>query len=87
MFTSWGVETAKIFSVEKLEKALDALSSGEFGQVLRAKGYVNGGEQWIYFDYVPGEPDIRTGSPVVTGRLCVIGCKLDEEKLKALFLG
>ncbi len=87
VFTSWGVETAKIFSVEKLEKALDALSSGEFGQVLRAKGYVNGGEQWIYFDYVPGEPDIRTGSPAVTGRLCVIGCKLDEEKLKALFLG
>ncbi len=87
IFTSWGTETAKVFSQEMLQKALNALDSGDYGQVLRAKGYVNGGENWIYFDFVPGEADVRTGSPAVTGRLCVIGCKLDEEKLKGLFLG
>ena len=87
MFTSWGVETAKTFSKKSLEDALEALDSGDYGQVLRAKGYVSGEEGWIYFDFVPGEPDIRTGAPAVTGRLCVIGCKLDEEKLKTLFLG
>ncbi len=87
VFTSWGLETAKVFTRESLENALKALDSGAYGQVLRAKGYVNGGEDWIYFDYVPEEPDLRTGAPAVTGRLCVIGCKLDEEKLKTLFLG
>lgn len=87
VFTSWGVETAKVFPLGALEKALGALDSGEYGQVLRAKGYVNGKEDWIYFDFVPGETDIRTGAPAVTGRLCVIGCGLDEEKLKTLFLG
>ncbi len=86
VFASWGTETAKIFSEEKLRTALNALASGEYGQILRAKGIVNGGEKWFYFDYVPGEIDIRTGSPVVTGRLCVIGCKPDEEKLEKLFL-
>ena len=86
MFASWGTETAKTFSEEKLRAALGALASGEYGQILRAKGIVNGGEKWIYFDYVPGEIDIRTGAPVVTGRLCVIGCKPDEEKLAKLFL-
>ena len=64
-----------------------ALASGEYGQVLRAKGIVDGGSDWLYFDYVPDEPDVRTGAPGVTGRLCVIGCQLEEEKLKALFLG
>lgn len=86
MFASWGVETAKKYSAEELEKALDALDSGEYGQVLRAKGIVDGGDRWLYFDYVPGEADVRTGAPIVTGRLCVIGCDLNEEKLKALFL-
>lgn len=66
---------------------LSALSTGKYGQILRAKGIVDGGEGWLYFDYVPGEPDVRTGAPAVTGRLCVIGCKLDEDALKALFLG
>ena len=68
-------------------RTLEALSSGEYGDILRAKGYVDGEEGWIYFDYVPGEPDLRTGEPSVTGRLCVIGCHLAEDKLKALFLG
>ncbi len=87
IFTSWGVETAKTFTKEELDNALAALDSGEYGEILRAKGYVNGGSEWIYFDFVPGEPDLRTGAPAVTGRLCVIGCHIDEEKLKTLFLG
>ena len=87
VFASWGTETAKKFSKEELERALEALSSGEYGDILRAKGYVDGEEGWIYFDYVPGEPDLRSGEPSVTGRLCVIGCHLSEDKLKALFLG
>ncbi len=87
VFASWGTETAKKFSKEELEGALEALSSGEYGDILRAKGYVDGEEGWIYFDYVPGEPDLRSGEPSVTGRLCVIGCHLAEDKLKALFLG
>ena len=87
MFTSWGVETSKTFTKDALLQHLAALESGEYGQVLRAKGIVNGGSEWLYFDYVPGEPDVRTGVPCVTGRLCVIGCQLDEDKLKALFLG
>lgn len=87
MFTSWGTETAKRFSEEELRSALSQLESGEYGQVLRAKGFVDGEGKWLYFDYVPEEVDVRTGEPAVTGRLCVIGCKLDEEKLKKLFLG
>ncbi len=87
VFASWGTETAKKFSKEELEGALEALSSGEYGDILRAKGYVDGEEGWIYFDYVPGEPDLRAGEPSVTGRLCVIGCRLAEDKLKTLFLG
>ena len=86
VFASWGTETAKIFSEEKLRAALQSLASGEYGQILRAKGIVNGGDKWLYFDYVPEEIDIRTGVPAVTGRLCVIGCKPDEEKLQKLFL-
>ena len=87
VFTSWGTETAKKFTKAELERALEALDTGEYGDILRAKGYVDGEEGWIYFDYVPGEPDIRTGEPSVTGRLCVIGCRLKEDKLQALFLG
>lgn len=87
VFTSWGVETGKSFTREDLEKKLAALASGKFGQVLRAKGIVDGGDVWYHFDYVPGEPDVRTGSAAVTGRLCVIGCKLDEDALQTLFLG
>ncbi len=86
VFTSWGVETAKKFTKDELSAALSALDSGEYGQILRAKGIVDGEEGWLYFDYVPGEVDVRGGAPAVTGRLCVIGCKIDEEKLKELFL-
>ena len=86
VFTSWGMETEKVFSREGLAQKLAALASGAYGQVLRAKGIVNGGSEWLHFDYVPDEPDIRSGAPVVTGRLCVIGCELDEDGLKALFL-
>lgn len=87
VFASWGVETSRKFTKEELERALTALDSGEYGQILRAKGIVDGVEEWIYFDYVPGEPDIRAGLPMVTGRLCVIGCDLKEDALNHLFLG
>ena len=66
---------------------LTALNSGEYGTILRAKGIVQGTDgKWIHFDFVPGEEDVRTGSSEVIGRICVIGCKLDEEKLAKLFL-
>ncbi|MDE6059325.1 MAG: GTP-binding protein [Clostridia bacterium] len=87
IFTSWGIETAKQFTKEELEKILGSLSMGEYGEVLRAKGIVDGGKEWLYFDYVPGEADVRSGNSAVTGRLCVIGCKLNEDKLQKLFLG
>lgn len=86
VFTSWGTETNKTFTAQELGQKLSALASGEYGQVLRAKGIVQGESGWLFFDYVPGEPDVREGTPGVTGRLCVIGCQLDEDKLKALFL-
>ena len=87
MFTSWGAETGKIFTKDALQEMLSELASGKYGQVLRAKGIVPGEGEWLHFDYVPGEPDVRRGSAAVTGRLCVIGCNLNEELLKALFLG
>ena len=87
VFVSWGVETPKKFTVEELETKLDMLENAErFGAVLRAKGIVAGADgKWIHFDYVPGEKNIRYGSAGVTGRLCVIGSKLNEAKLTALF--
>lgn len=85
VFTSFGVETAKKFTKEGLEAALSKLSSDEYGTVLRAKGIVAGENGWFEFDFVPEEYEIRTGSPDVTGKMCVIGSKLDEEKIKALF--
>ncbi len=86
MFTSWGVETARIFTREKLETVLTALDSGTYGAVLRAKGIVPAGDgTWLHFDYVPEEHQVRTGPADYTGRLCVIGSKLDEAGLKALF--
>ena len=87
MFTSWGLETPKAFTREKIAACLKALEDSEkYGMVLRAKGIVAGeGEQWIHFDYVPGEPDIRTGAPGVTGRLCVIGSKINEDAIRTLF--
>ena len=87
IFTSWGVETPKKFTEAGLRAALEELSDAEkFGTILRAKGIVDAADgEWIYFDYVPGESDIRCGSAAVTGRLCVIGSKLNEQALKELF--
>ena len=87
VFTSWGKETAKRFTVAEMTEILKALENeDEYGIILRAKGIVSGENgEWIHFDYVPGEPDVRTGSPAVIGRLCVIGSKMKEEKLAVLF--
>ncbi len=86
VFTSWGRETPSLFTREKVENILAALDSGEYGVILRAKGMVPGEDgTWIYFDYVPEEHDIRTGKPEVTGKFCVIGSELKENKLEELF--
>ena len=85
IFTSWGRETAKKFSKEQLAQALTALDSGEYGQILRAKGIVDGGDSWYEFDMVPGEQQLRPCAPDVTGKLCVIGSQMDEAKVAALF--
>lgn len=87
VFTSWGRETVKAFTQEEIQEILDRLSNDDsLGMVLRAKGMVAGKDgEWIYFDMVPGETDIRTGAPDYTGRLCVIGSKIDEHRLEELF--
>lgn len=84
-FTSWGFETVKKYSKEDIENILTELDSGEYGIILRAKGMVSAPDSWVYFDYVPCEHDIRDGSACYTGKICVIGAKLDEEKLTELF--
>jgi len=86
VFTSWGAETPKTFTEAGIRSILEKLDTGDYGNILRAKGIVpaaDGG--WINFDYVPEEADVRKGSPDYTGRLCVIGAQLDEGKLKTLF--
>lgn len=86
VFTSWGKETPAKFTPEKIESILTALDSGEYGSILRAKGMVPAEDgTWIYYDYVPEEHDIRTGKPEVTGKICVIGAELKEDKLEELF--
>ncbi|MBR1478702.1 MAG: GTP-binding protein [Lachnospiraceae bacterium] len=86
VFTSYGVETPNKYSKAEIEKILTALDSGEYGQILRAKGMVSGDDgKWIFYDYVPEETDIRDGAPQVTGKICVIGAELKEDKLKELF--
>ena len=85
VFTSWGRQTARIFTDAQVKEALEALDTGKYGTVLRAKDIVAGEGQWIYFDYVPGEGDVRHGAADVTGRLCVIGAQLDEQALEQLF--
>ena len=86
VFTSWGVETAKKFTVSDIEGALKALDSGDYGIVLRAKGIVPTADgQWIHFDYVPGEQNVRMGSADITGKLCVIGAQLQEDSVAQLF--
>ena len=87
VFTSWGMETPRKFSQAEIQSLLDALADEQkYGAVLRAKGIVDASDgEWIYFDYVPGESDIRRGNPAVTGRFCVIGSGLKEDALKELF--
>ena len=87
VFTSFGKETTKSYTAEEIENALKALQDSEkYGTILRAKGIVSGKDgKWIYFDYVPGEPDVRTGAAAVIGRICVIGSKLNEENIEKLF--
>ena len=85
VFSTFGIETAKKFTKEELENALAKLSDEQYGTVLRAKGIVAGDGVWYHFDFVPEEYEVRTGSADITGRMCVIGAKLEEEKIKALF--
>lgn len=86
VFTSWGVETTKKFTITGIEAALKKLDSREYGFVLRSKGIVAGEDgSWIHFDYVPGESNVRTGSAAITGKLCVIGSDLDEADIAQLF--
>ena len=87
IFDSFGMETPRKYTADELSAILDALHDEEkYGIVLRAKGFVDGKDgQWIYFDYVPEEKNIRSGEPAVTGRFCVIGSKLNEKALKELF--
>ena len=86
VFSSWGMETPNTYTAEEIEKILSELDSGVYGMILRSKGMVPAGDgSWIYFDYVPEEHDVRGGKPEVTGKICVIGSKLNEEKLGELF--
>ena len=87
VFDSWGVETAKTYSADELKAILSQLTNAvEYGVVLRAKGIVAGKDgAWLHFDYNPGEPDVHEGAPAYTGKLCVIGSKLDKEELSSLF--
>ena len=87
VFTSWGMETPTQYTMDEIKAIMEALEEEEqYGMILRAKGMVAGADgTWIYFDYVPGEADVRAGKPDVTGKLCVIGSKLNEENLSTLF--
>ena len=87
VFTSWGVESAQKYTQEEITNALKALEDADkYGMILRAKGIVPAEDgTWIHFDYVPGTPDVRTGSAGTTGRLCVIGSGIHEDALAALF--
>ena len=85
VFASWGKEITTSFTREQIEAILNSIDDGEYGSILRAKGYVKGEGEWIYFDYVPGQADVRSGAPAVIGRVCVIGADIDENALEALF--
>ena len=89
VFTSWGIETPVAFTHEKLEEILKTLCDENFGLgvILRSKGVVRAkdNEKWYYFDLVAGEYEIRTGAPDYTGKICVIGSKIDEDKISRLF--
>jgi hypothetical protein len=86
VFSSWGTETTKKFTMQQIHEALAALDTGRYGVILRAKGIVsdeNG--DWIHFDHVPEEADVRIGCAGVIGKLCVIGSQLDKDAIAALF--
>ena len=86
VFTSWGIETAAKFTKEQISDILSELENSEkYGMILRAKGIVAGDGEWIHFDYVPNEPDVRTGGADVIGRICVIGSKINESAIAELF--
>ncbi|MCR4895369.1 MAG: GTP-binding protein [Lachnospiraceae bacterium] len=86
IFTSWGMESPKKYTQDDISRILSALDSGEYGVILRAKGMVPAQDgTWIYYDYVPEEQEVRSGKPQVTGKICVIGSELKEDKLKELF--
>ena len=86
VFTSWGVETVKVFTESELDAILTALDSGDYGAILRAKGIVHSEDgKWLHFDFVPEEHQVRFGAADYTGRLCVIGSQLKEDKLAELF--
>ena len=87
MFTSWGIETTKKFTPESIKEVLESfIEDDDFGMVLRAKGIVESADgQWIHFDYVPGEPDVRFGTASTIGRLCVIGAGIDKAKIAKAF--
>ena len=86
VFASWGMETPNTYTAEEIDAILTALDSGDYGVILRSKGMVPSGDgSWVYFDYVPEEHDLRSGKPEVTGKICVIGSRLEEEKLAELF--
>lgn len=87
VFTSWGMETLRRYDAEEIKDILCALENSDvYGMILRAKGIVRAEEEsWIHFDYIPGEPDVRIGSPASIGKLCVIGSGIDQEALENLF--
>ena len=87
MFSSFGAETAKKFTVAQIESILDTFTEDDsYGMILRAKGIVEGADgEWIHFDYVPGETDVRHGTAGVIGRLCVIGSGIDNDRIKEIF--
>lgn len=86
VFTSWGMETPNAYTKEELEHIFEELDSGWYGDILRAKGMVPAGDgTWLYYDYVPEEHEVRNGKPEVTGKICVIGARLREDKLTELF--
>ncbi len=87
VFTSWGIETTNKYTSDKIKNILSELENHEeYGNILRSKGIVAGeNDEWIYFDYIPGEADVRTGNADIIGRICVIGSEINKEKLEALF--
>ena len=85
VFSSWGKETVRTYTEDEIKSILNEFDSVSYGIILRAKGIVKGSDGWIHFDYVPGEADVRLGSSSTIGRICVIGSKINEEKIAELF--